>query len=445
MIGPSTRLLRLFAAWTASALLVVAAPGLAPVAWSALVALAVVLAWDARSLAREPRIAARRMLPDRAFVGQDIEIGVEIANAGTRGVAVEVIDEPADDLRRDEPLLRAGPVPGGDRVVVTYAARPGKRGNRPFGSILTVADSPLGLLRRRTVHESPASLRVFPSAAQSLREALRDPAGLLVDTGAKPIRRRGEGMDLESLRDYVEGDDPRRVHWAASARRGRPVVRVNQHESNHAVLLAVDTSRLMGVQVEGRSKLDYAVDAAIALGLAALGHGDRVGVAAFDAKVHALVAPRGSRRQLASIVDALQPLEPSAGEASYRDLVRTLCARQRRRCLVIVLTDFVEIDPESLVLPLRTLSRQHGVVVAALRDPVFLELDRAAPDAVPHAGPSAEITMMRRLVLDDLAAARESTLAQLRRAGISTIDAMPRALGASLVNRYLELRYGPER
>jgi uncharacterized protein (DUF58 family) len=437
-------MLRVLAAWTAAALLAVSAPPLEPVVWSALLVGVLVVAWDAWRLRTEPPPVATRTIPERAFVGQDVEVGIELANRSARDIAIEVLDEPAEDLCREEPLLRAAPVRAGGRSQLSYQARPERRGTRPFGSIVTLTESPLGLLRRRTIHDAPAVLRVFPHAAQILREGLHDPFGRLLQSGSKTVRRRGEGMDLESLRDYVEGDDPRRIHWAASARRGRPVVRVNQHESNHAVMLVVDTSRLMGVHADGRSKLDHAVDAAIALGLAALAHGDRVGVAAFDARVHTLLPPRASRRQFASIVDSLQPLEPATGEASYRDLVRTLCARQRRRCLVMILTDFVEIDPESLVVPLRTLARQHSVVVAALRDPVFSGLE-STPRMAGGAGRGEEQLMMRRLVLDDLAATREATLSQLRRGGVWTIDAMSHALTASLVNRYLELRYGPER
>ena len=57
-------------------------------------------------------------------------------------------------------------------------------------------------------------------------------------------------MEFESLRDYVPGDDPRRIDWAASARRGRAVTRLYQHERNHTVIVAVDASRLMAGQID---------------------------------------------------------------------------------------------------------------------------------------------------------------------------------------------------
>ena len=102
----------------------------------------------------------------------------------------------------------------------------------------------------------------------------------------------GDGMDFDSLRDYLPGDDPRRVDWRATARRGRLVVRQYQHERNHTVLIAVDASRLMAGDVDGRSKLDHAVDAGLALAYAALQAGDRVGLLAFDRELRGFCAPR---------------------------------------------------------------------------------------------------------------------------------------------------------
>src|SRR5207245_11036866 len=88
---------------------------------------------------------------------------------------------------------------------------------------------------------------------------------------------------------------PGRVDWAATARRGRLVTRLYQHERNHTVLIALDTSRLMGGRVGARTKLDYAVDGALALAYAALTAGDRVGLVVFDREVRGHPRPRAPR------------------------------------------------------------------------------------------------------------------------------------------------------
>lgn len=243
-------------------------------------------------------------------------------------------------------------------------------------------------------------------------------------------------MEFESLRDLVPGDDPRWLDWAASARRGRPVVRLHQREKSQTVIVAVDSGRLMAARSEGRSKLDHAVDAALGLAFAALVTGDRVGLAVFDTELRVALSPRSRRASLGDFIEALRPVMPRLVESETDTLVRHLALRRQQRALVVLLTDFVEAAPARLLSPLTVLARRHQVLLVALRDPVFDLLDPRAPRAVrdePHG-------IERRIVLDDLLRERESALAALRRAGLHTLDLRPEAATAAVLNRYLALR-----
>jgi len=318
--------------------------------------------------------------------------------------------------------------------------RPRLRGDRALGPAVALERSALGLWRRHTLAGEGQLLRVFPDASRFLRPEALNPDRVLETLGVRRSRRRGEGMEFESLREYVPGDDPRRVDWKATARRGRLVTRLHQHERNHTVLIAVDASRLMGGRSRGRTKLDHAVDAALALAYAALASGDRAGMAVFDARVRAELAPRSHRSGLGDFVELLRPVQPRLVEADYRALARALTTRQQRRALVVVLTDFVEADPASLVGPLALLARRHRVLLVAIRDRLFDGLDARSP-----AGADPARHGFRRVVLDDLLREREQTLARLRRAGLHTLDLVPERITAGVLNRYLELRYGDER
>ena len=124
-------------------------------------------------------------------------------------------------------------------------------------------------------------------------------------------------------------------------------------------------------------------------------------------------------------------------EADYAALVRTLGARQRQRALVVVFSDFVESDSASPIGILRVLSRHHRVLLVAVRDPLYAELDAGSSGTgMEHA--------LRRVVLDDLISERETALLSLRRSGLHTLDLAPQHLTAPVLNRYLALRYGPE-
>jgi uncharacterized protein (DUF58 family) len=435
-VFPDRRLVRAASAWTGATMAVVLWPPLWPVLLAALAVLAALVVWDARLLGAVPPLALARRLPARAFVGREAEITVQLGNAHRDAVEVDLVDDPPPDLTPVEPRFAGVRVGGGERVTLRYTVRPSARGDRLLGPLVALERSPLGFLRRRVVGAG-APLRVYPDVTRLLRPEALDPRRVFAAIGVRRARERGEGMEFESLRDYVVGDDPRRLDWPATARRGRPVTRLYQFERTRIVLLALDASRLMGGRVEARTKLDHTVDAALALAYAALASGDRVGMVVFDREVRGHLAPRAHRRHLGLFIDFLRPLEPRLVEANYQALARTIATRQRQRALVVVMTDFVEADPASLVEPLVVLARRHRVLVVAVRERLYEVLAATAPP-----GPETPLGLYRRLVLDELLRAREAALAGLRHAGLQTLDLAPEALTGAVLNRYLAIRHG---
>jgi uncharacterized protein (DUF58 family) len=279
---------------------------------------------------------------------------------------------------------------------------------------------------------------------------------VLATLGVRPKRKRGDGLEFESLRDYVIGDEPRRIDWRATARRGRPIVRTHRHEESRTILIALDRSRLMGARAphpeerdvpEGFSstKLDHAIDAALALAFASLAAGDRIGLVVFDRTIVGQIAPVAHRASLGLFVDALSGVQPSSFEADYRRVTREILTRQRKRAMVIVLTDFMEVDREELIQPMSLLARRHEVVFVALREPILEQLEEEGPVGAGSKDLESEderVGLYRRIVLADLLREREERLMTLRRRGLSVLDVPPSEATASTLNRYMELRYG---
>lgn len=85
----------------------------------------------------------------------------------------------------------------------------------------------------------------------------------VVRGGARPYPRRGDGLEIAELRGYVEGDDPRRIDWAATARAGNLQVRVLLEEHALCFGAIVDTSASMNVgrRRSLRAAADEALDA----------------------------------------------------------------------------------------------------------------------------------------------------------------------------------------
>ncbi len=460
-LSPDRGLLRWVALWLALAVASVPLMALRPlVPAAALLLVAAVLA-DAWLCLRESPPSLERSAPERGARGREVEIELILRSRSTRPVEIELREEAPRDLVSVEPSWDGLRLEPGSERRLRYAARPRVRGLRRWGRAVALVRSPLGLLRRRIESAPDQEIRVHPETERFLRPEALDPKRVLAALGVRPRRSRGDGLEFDSLREYVVGDEPRRIDWRATARRGRPIVRTHRHEESRTVLLALDCSRLMGTRAPAPSeiterrpaaepefaatKLDHAVDAALALAFASLMAGDRVGLVVFDRRVREWIAPVADRRQLSRFVDTLSGVESRPVEADHRRVARELLARQRKRALLVVLTDFIEIDREELVHPLSLLAKHHEVLFVALREPILEALDAASDEAAPDGSGSRESGRAsgpyRRIVLADWLREREERLVALRHAGLSVLDVTPSETTAATLNRFLELRY----
>lgn len=431
---PQHRLIQVAALWLVGATLCAAWPILLWPTGLALALLVGVVGADALLLHRRPPLLIRRIVPSRAVIGRLEEIRIRIENRFTRPTVISAYDEWPEDLAEVSPSFEDVSVDAGSCVDLCATLCPRQRGDRPLGHLVVFEQGPLGLLGRRSVDDGEAVVPVYPDARKLLRAAGLDPRELLGRSGLQRTRRRGHGTEFESLREYVIGDDPRHIDWAATARRGHLVTSLFQHERNYTLVIAVDTSRLMAAECsDGWTKLDHAVEASLVLALAALGRGDRVEIVLFDQQIRSRVAPRIHRGEIGPIVDLLRRAEPTTVEANYRELVRGLLTRRRGRALAVVITDFADSESAGIEAPLRLLQRHHRTLTVALRDPMFARL-RPGESTESH-------DPFEKLAIDELLLDREMALARLRRAAVQTVDLPPEHVIAPLLNRYLEFRY----
>ena len=464
-ILPDRDLVRWALLWFALALASVPLIAIRPIVpWVGLVLVACVLA-DAWLSLRESRIEIERSLPEKSSRDREAAVVLTITNPLARPVELKVRDFVPRDLVEREPVFESVRVATGASVRLRYAIHPRVRGRRGLGAATGFVKSPLGLLRRVVLQDEPQSILVHPETERFLRPEALDPKTVLASLGVRPRRQRGDGSDFDSLREYVIGDEPRRIDWHATARRGKTIVRTHRHEESRTVLLAVDCSRLMGARAPSRSsesgsdesgnesddgfastKLDFAVDAALALAFASLTAGDRVGLVLFDRRLRSQIAPVADRASLGLFVDALSGVQPSPVEADYRRFTREILARQRKRAMIVVLTDFIEVEQEELIHPMGLLARRHEVVFTALREPILDGLDERRTFGTARTGAETSeanaTRLYRRIVLADLMRERESRLVRLRRQGLSVLDVRPADATAATLNRFLELRYG---
>lgn len=386
-------------------------------------------------------------MPERARLTLPFERRVELSG-GRPGLLLELHEafpEAFQALAEDgERPAEAGASERGrpdatGELVLTRAYRSSLRGRFALGDLRIRVTGPLGLVQRQTRFAGEQELAIEPALLR-LSETLRLAASeRWRDLGVRTLRRRGVSSEFESLREYVTGDEVRRIDWKAFARRAKPMVRSYQVERGQELILLVDCGRRM--RAAGGSgahaawtKLDWALDAALELAAVALRQGDRVGVAAFERTLVTYEAPRRGARTQARLANALFPLQPCARDGDLARALRELAVRHRRRATVLVLSDVA--DPLSLAEQKRALSsasRRHRLIFTALDDPAL----RAAADGE---GPGEENDPVLRAAALELVAERTRSLRALAASGARVLDALPAEAAAPMLAAWLDER-----
>lgn len=387
---------------------------------------------DSRTAPPPESLGVERIFPDVVPLGREAHVAWRVTNPTSSPIRVAVADELAPSLRARASSV-AVTVPANASTTATTSIHPSRRGRFALDTIAVRVTGRAGLgARQRRIH-APATLRVYPSFASRDEAELRINRARILEVGLRSAQGRGGGTDFDALRDYGPDDEFRRIDWAATARAGKAIVRTYRAERNQSLLLLLDTGRVMAGRIADVPRLEHAMDAVMMLTTVATRLGDRAGLVAFDADVHAVVAPSHSRGQVGRVTESMYELEPRLVESDYTLAFTTALSRFRRRALLVVLTDLAEQTIQETLLPaLPLVVRDHIVVVASVQDPDVAGWSRARPDdgegAYRRAAAIATLEERRRVAM------------QLRGLGVTVVDAPPGKLATELADAYLRVK-----
>lgn len=394
--------------------------------------------WDLLRLPRPEQLELRRTWEKRPCLGVPGSVGVELRNDGKISIRARIVDETPAQLRSAPPALDLR-VKARSSAEARYGVMPAERGDMRLGRIFLRIQSPLGLAERWAVAETQQTVRVLPNLEQARRQTLYLIRSRQVELEKRRRRQRGIGREFDSLREYREGDELRDISWTATARRRHLITRVFQMERSQNVWLVLDAGRLLRAQVREPgdaprfSKLDYAVNAALSLAQVALYCGDRVGLLAYGRRIQQnLYAGRGAQH-VRAIVESLAQVRAEASESDHGRAVRALLGAQKRRSLVVWITDFAETAtiPEVIEYAMHLVPR-HLVVFAAMGQPDL----RTLADTIP----AVTADLYRHGAALEISQRRDILLRGLRQRGVLALELMPGMLASSLVTQYLDIK-----
>jgi uncharacterized protein (DUF58 family) len=403
-------------------------------------ALLVVFAADVGiSVSRRRRcpLALRRSLPRAFAVGVPVTVRLNIDNPGNclaRGRLFEIAD-PSLDMPA-MPLRFA--IEGGTSESLEFTLTPNRRGVKRFNPAQILLRSTLGLFDWNLRIGKRQSRRVFPNFEHQAGFAWLAGDRRLAKMGIKSVRRRGAGTDFDQLVEYRAGDPIRQIDWKATLKHSRPIARKFQDERDQSVMFLLDCGRRMRAddtqQGLGAAHFDQALNALMLLAFVALSHGDAVGAMTFGTPEggEKRFAPRKGRQTLNALMAELGDVEPTPTYSDYTRAAADLIRRQRKRGLLILITNFRDEDAAELKAALHLLRSRHVVILASLREQV---IGRIAEH--PLSGPQSALEAAAAL---KYAQSRGDVLRRLGVEGLVTIDCEPRQLGIELVTRYEALK-----
>ncbi|MFD6325429.1 DUF58 domain-containing protein [Streptomyces sp. NPDC058442] len=397
--------------------------------------LAVACACDFALAAPVRRLGLSRSGDTSVRLGDSADVTLTLTNTSRRPLRARIRDawppsswQPGTEVAASRHRLS---VPAGERRRVTTRLRPTRRGDRQADRVTIRSYGPLGLFARQGTHQVPWTVRVLPpfTSRKHLPSKL---ARLRELDGRTSVLTRGEGTEFDSLREYVPGDDTRSIDWRATARQSAVAVRTWRPERDRHILLVLDTGRTSAGRVGDIPRLDASMDAALLLAALASRAGDRVDLLAHDRRLRALVQGRSAGDVLPSLVNAMATLEPELVETDARGLTATALRTAPRRSLIVLFTTLDTAPIEEGLLPvLAQLTQRHTVLLASVADPHLAQMSKARgnADAVYEAAAAAQAQTER-----------DRTAEQLRRHGVTVVDATPDGLAPALADAYLALK-----
>jgi len=394
----------------------------------------VVVAWiiDLFSLPKPSALAMTRRWNSPAALSVPNTIELVLENSSRVALHATVIDNVPPSLRQEAPELSVKCRARGE-AKTTYQLTPTRRGDVELGAVYIRYQTPLRIAERWAVAHVEQKVCVYPNLEEARQHSIYLIRSRQIEMEKRHARIRGAGREFESLREYQVGDEFRDICWTAAARRGKLVTRLFQIERSQTIWLVLDAGRLMRARIAGLTKLDYAVNAALSLAEVALGTGDRVGLLAYGRGIQKRMLPYRGSAHLRQMIQQLAHVREEGLEGDHLHAVSALLSTQKRRSLIVWLTDFPEtaMTPEVIDAASEAASR-HLVLFVVIGQPDLAALAARAPDSVTN--------MYRTTAAQEALHRREALLAKLRQRGALAVEVSSAAASVTVVNSYLDVK-----
>lgn len=413
-------------------------------AWDGVIALLIL--GDAMLLVTPAKISVVRRFLHSPAIGQPVEIEYEITQHSNAIVTISVTDDLHPALIEMPRAVTLTVFPR-DAAKASLTISPRERGDVELGKIYLRYKGALGLVERWAVCDCEQKIRIFPASEQGTANTeLYLMRARQIELQKRRLRLRGIGREFESLRDYQRGDELRNISWTATARRAKLITRQFTTERSQQVWVVIDAGRLSrtafalkhAASDPGRqdlivTQLDQAATAALMLAQVIGSSGDKFALLTYGRAIQQQLLPGNGAPHLRIMIDLLSQTKSERSEANHLNAVSRLKNLQRRRGLVLWVTEMADsVGRPEVVTAAAELVRRHLVVLVLLQHPEL--------EALSTREPANAEEMFASTAVQEILERRTASIMKLRQQGVLVVETTPGEVGAAAITKYLEVK-----
>lgn len=311
-------------------------------------------------------LTIERVIPKQVERHQEAKLSFIITNQSDKSAQFKWTDDLPESIETNRPEQTE--ILANQQQTIAQPIQANQRGLFPLKNIYLRYQSQLGLWQKQKTFAIEDSIKVIPNLSES-RDYLTSAQKYLLHEGSK-IRKHGAGLgEFAKVRQYVVGDDPRKINWHQSAKLNEMMVNEYEPEHGKQIIIMIDCGRMMGVELEKGNRLERSIEAALTVATAALDNGDYVSVIAFAKDINVYVPAEKGLAHLQTILQAVFSLKVEANESNYLAAFQFIRTEQQKRSMVILFSDINQffLDQQSLFF-IKQLKKRHLFLGIGIKD-----------------------------------------------------------------------------
>lgn len=176
---------------------------------------------------------------------------------------------------------------------------------------------------------------------------------------------KGLGIELEKVREYIEGDDVRSIDWNVTARMNAPFVKVYKEERELTLMLMIDVSPSLRFGTTGRFKNEIAAELAAVLAFLATKNNDKVGLIVFSDHVEHYIPPQKGRAHIWRIIRTILTHKSKGVKTNLKSACDFLAQICKRKTMCFLLSDFY---CDTFEKTMKQIVNRHDLVCVGIND-----------------------------------------------------------------------------